>query len=315
MPVPSMTRSSARIKDYRRLSAWVGILFVVLFVASLIAGNVLTTVRLFLPDATAEQLRSYYTGNSTAIVVQGLLQPAASGSLALFVVDAARQLLLTRSQALPRHGEPELPPVASRPVRDINHLDTITSEVVKSLAKPSSSGASERPDCGVRTLPPGADFSVPGVARAADVARVTVYNQFGSKAGLLDALSDQLARAAGLHRMSDLLATDAATGLGGFIDIFTRFWSSDRLLIRRLRAVAALDPELEKSLAARDARRRHGVTVLLSRLDQQGHAQTLDRDTAVTVVTTLTSFETFDSLAGADEHPDRVAVLIRGLVQ
>jgi AcrR family transcriptional regulator len=160
------------------------------------------------------------------------------------------------------------------------------------------------------------DFSVPGVARAADVARVTVYNQFGSKAGLLEAISDDLARAGGLHRLGALLAGGGpASALGGFIDVFTRFWASDRLLIRRLRAVATLDPELEKSLAARDARRRQGASVLLSRLDRPGQRLALDRDVAADVVTTLTSFETFDALSGADRGPDQVAAIIRGLVQ
>lgn len=50
-----------------------------------------------------------------------------------------------------------------------------------------------------------AEFSIPGVARAADVARVTVYNQFGSKAGLLEALSDELARHGGLHQLAAVI--------------------------------------------------------------------------------------------------------------
>ncbi len=36
-------------------------------------------------------------------------------------------------------------------------------------------------------------FSLDAVARQADVARMTVYHQFGSKIGLLEALCDSLA--------------------------------------------------------------------------------------------------------------------------
>lgn len=69
--------------------AWTGLVFVVLFVSSLILGAVLTTSSLFLPGATAEQLRSYYLHNGDAIVVQGALQLAASAALAVFLFRAA----------------------------------------------------------------------------------------------------------------------------------------------------------------------------------------------------------------------------------
>jgi AcrR family transcriptional regulator len=44
-----------------------------------------------------------------------------------------------------------------------------------------------------------ASFSIDAVARRADVARMTVYYQFGSKRGLLEALFDALAASGGLR--------------------------------------------------------------------------------------------------------------------
>src|SRR3979411_870604 len=44
-------------------------------------------------------------------------------------------------------------------------------------------------------------FSIDAVAREADVARMTVYHQFTSKLGLLEALFDDLAHRGGLERM------------------------------------------------------------------------------------------------------------------
>ena len=43
-------------------------------------------------------------------------------------------------------------------------------------------------------------FSIDAVARQADVARMTVYHQFGSKIGLLEALSDSLAAHGGMEQ-------------------------------------------------------------------------------------------------------------------
>src|SRR5260370_9561179 len=45
-------------------------------------------------------------------------------------------------------------------------------------------------------------FSIDAVARQADVARMTVYHQFGSKIGLLEALSDYLAAHGGMEHMA-----------------------------------------------------------------------------------------------------------------
>src|SRR5215203_6759730 len=47
-------------------------------------------------------------------------------------------------------------------------------------------------------------FSIDAVARRAGVARMTVYNQFESKAGLLEALFDLLALRGPLASMADI---------------------------------------------------------------------------------------------------------------
>ena len=45
-------------------------------------------------------------------------------------------------------------------------------------------------------------FSIDAVARQADVARMTVYHQFGSKIGLLEALTDVLAAQGGMQQLA-----------------------------------------------------------------------------------------------------------------
>jgi AcrR family transcriptional regulator len=140
-------------------------------------------------------------------------------------------------------------------------------------------------------------FTVDAVAKRADVARATVYYQFDSKAGVLEALCDALAAAGQMSELAAAFADpDPAGALRGFIACFGRFWAADRLVMRRLRALAALDPEVATVIAARDQRRRDGLGVLAGRLSQAGKI-TIPADRAVRILFTLTSFETYDALA------------------
>src|SRR6202022_2955722 len=92
-------------------------------------------------------------------------------------------------------------------------------------------------------------FSIDAVARRADVARMTVYYQFGSKRGLLEALFDLLAARGGLHQLpSAFQQSDPRVALERLIEIFARFWSSDRLLLRGIRAMAGLHPQPHQGL-------------------------------------------------------------------
>lgn len=153
-----------------------------------------------------------------------------------------------------------------------------------------------------------ASFSIDAVARRADVARMTVYYQFGSKRGLLEALFDSLAARGGLRGLPlAFQQTDPRVALDGLIDVFARFWSSDRLVLRRLRALAALDPELDELLRDRNEGRRQGLRVIVGRLDSGGKP-TSD---LIDVLFALTSFENFDVLAGPARTPEQVAPLVK----
>ncbi|HUZ56764.1 MAG TPA: TetR/AcrR family transcriptional regulator [Streptosporangiaceae bacterium] len=158
-------------------------------------------------------------------------------------------------------------------------------------------------------------FTVDAVARQADVARATVYYQFGSKAGLLEALCDALAEAG---QMSDLAGAfadpDPLEALRRFIACFGRFWSADRLAMRRLRALAALDPDVGAVISARDQRRRDGLEVLVGRL-REAHLTAAEPGHAVRVLMALTSFETFDALARPDQELTAVVPVVLHLAE
>jgi AcrR family transcriptional regulator len=145
-------------------------------------------------------------------------------------------------------------------------------------------------------------FTVDAVAKRADVARATIYYQFDSKTGLLEALCDALAESGQLSELAAAFTNpDPLGALRDFVAAFGRFWATDRLLMRRLRALAALDPEVGAVIHARDERRRTGLEVLVGRLCDQ-HLTTIAADRAVNTLLALTSFETFDALADPEQE-------------
>lgn len=146
------------------------------------------------------------------------------------------------------------------------------------------------------------DFTVDAVAKRAGVSRMTVYYQFGGRAALLEAVLDNLADRVGLT--PEIAATMRGLAAGAALDqvvaVFCGFWASHRLAIRRLRAMAVLDPELAGVF--RDERRRMLITAALTRGDGSA-ARAPAPDSVVDLLLVLTSFETYDSMAsgGADD--------------
>lgn len=145
-------------------------------------------------------------------------------------------------------------------------------------------------------------FTVDAVARRSDVARATVYYQFESKTGLLEALCDDLAEAGQMAGLAAAFTnTDPAGALREFIACFGRFWAADRMVMRRLRALGALDPEVGAVIAGRDERRRAGLHMLVGRLSDQD-LTTVEPSRAVTLLYAITSFETFDAAAAPGQE-------------
>ncbi|MGW1995670.1 TetR/AcrR family transcriptional regulator [Embleya sp. NPDC001921] len=149
-------------------------------------------------------------------------------------------------------------------------------------------------------------LSVDAIAKAADVSRQTIYNAFGSKSGLLEALFDALAGQAGLDLSHAFAAGDADTALRRFTESFARFWANDPAAIRRLRGMAALDADLDRLLRERDDMRRSALTELLRRQAPKTPADTID------IIWQLTGFETYDGLVRGE--PTRDAAAVTGLI-
>ncbi|HXZ03812.1 MAG TPA: TetR/AcrR family transcriptional regulator [Ktedonobacteraceae bacterium] len=155
-------------------------------------------------------------------------------------------------------------------------------------------------------------FSIEAVARRADVARMTVYHQFGSKIGLLEALCDSLAVTGEMEQLASAFRRpDPVEGLDEYIRIFGHFWEADRLVTRRLRGLAALDPDFEQVIRARDERRRKGLRVLVQRIvGEQNQTGPEALDEIVNVLSALLSFEYFEALAGPTRSLEDLVPLI-----
>ena len=152
-------------------------------------------------------------------------------------------------------------------------------------------------------------FSLDSVAKAAGVARLTVYNQFGSRRGLLEAIFDDIATRGRLATIPQALSLpDPLQGLDAIIDRFCEFWSSDEA-IARLHDAMATDAELAVALTLRNERRRRLLQALMKRLVPADVPARQRRD-AIDFVYAMTSFAMFRIL-GSNRSAAAVAQLIK----
>jgi AcrR family transcriptional regulator len=159
-------------------------------------------------------------------------------------------------------------------------------------------------DAALEQLVDGAEFTIEAVAARAGVSRVTVYAQFGGRDALREEAYDRLAATGGLDAMPSVFAEpDPIAGIGRLIDIFCDFYATHRMVLRRLNALNALAVSEERRPPGRNRRRRHVLTVLLTRAAELPEHGGLDVEATAGMLQALTSFEFYDRLA--DEGPQR----------
>lgn len=144
----------------------------------------------------------------------------------------------------------------------------------------------------------GPETSVGKVAELAEVSRITVYNQFGSKARLLEALSADLGPTS--RGMPAETADDPDGELRRRIELACTAWAADPVLYRQLSGrrgdTGQSDPDraLAETLALHD-RLRPGCSI----------------KEAEDVIGILTSFPAFDRLhKGGRRSPSAVAEIL-----
>jgi AcrR family transcriptional regulator len=164
-----------------------------------------------------------------------------------------------------------------------------------------------------------AAFTIDAVAHEADVARMTVYHGFGSKSGLIEAVFDSLAIVrVGVPRLvAALELADPLETLSAFIATFAEVWQADRVVIRRLQGLAAIDREFARIWRRREERRRDGLRTIAGRVAERRGAAGVSYDTDVVtdVLFALVAFETYDVIAGPERRLETIAPVVEQLAR
>lgn len=161
-------------------------------------------------------------------------------------------------------------------------------------------------------------LTMEAIAVRAGVSRLTLYYQFDSRTGLLEALYNHLAMRGGMERMPEVFReADPFLALERIVRIFVGFWSSDRVVIRRLRSMAALDSEIGDGIRSRDARRHRIAAKILGRIVAAANKPYAAGELSATadVIGMLTGFATYDALASAGHGEEEIVATICRLVR
>jgi AcrR family transcriptional regulator len=159
------------------------------------------------------------------------------------------------------------------------------------------------------------ELKMEDVARRAGITRQTIYNLFGSKTELIEAVFDDLARTGGMEGMAAAMQQrDPEARLSAMVTTFVRFWAASRTITRHIRAMATTDLDLGNAIRARDERRRLACQHVL-----RGFGKTIstdgDESLRADLLWTITSFEFFDMLAGEHRTPISLAPTILQLAR
>jgi AcrR family transcriptional regulator len=146
---------------------------------------------------------------------------------------------------------------------------------------------------------PTEPVSLDQVAKLARVARSTIYLIFGSRAGLFDAFTEDLADRTGLARLTEAVANpDARLHLREGIAAGFRMFVQDLAVYRVLFSMNQLDPaSLGGAVKRMEQRRAGGMAYLARRLAEDSVLRDdITVKQAEDLLWMLCSFETFDSL-------------------
>ena len=155
-------------------------------------------------------------------------------------------------------------------------------------------------------------LTMASLASESGVTRQTIHNLFGTKTGVLEAVFDLIALDSGMERMREVMMQPPGDAqLVKFVGIFCGFWAKNRLLLRRVHGIGAIDPEFGGVIEARNRRRLMAATRIVERLGRDdGNAK--QRAAALTA---LTSFEFFDALAESCGSEAEAEAMVLGLAR
>lgn len=160
----------------------------------------------------------------------------------------------------------------------------------------------------------GDAFTLEAVAREAGVARITIYDRFGGREALVEAIFDDLAESGGLTRLPEAFGEpDPVAAVERFVLIFYGFYFTHRLVLRRLRAMVVLGRSALEG-GERDSRRLAGLGILLTRAAEAGYHGAGSPD-VLHATHVLTGFAFVDEFASADQDQTDIAAQVVALVK
>ena len=150
------------------------------------------------------------------------------------------------------------------------------------------------------------ESTVEEVADRADIARATLYQHFGSRLELVDAICDTFdANPSLLTLRKSVELPDAQAALAETIVNVVGFWSSEDAILSQLYGVAAIDPAAQDLVDRQRADRRSEMERLANHLRAAGVLRPrMTASEAVALLMVLTSYDSYRELREAD-HPDR----------
>jgi AcrR family transcriptional regulator len=155
----------------------------------------------------------------------------------------------------------------------------------------------------VLTTQPFHGFNISEVADQARVVRSTIYTVFGSREGLLRAVTQDMTERGGWKRMREAFRDpDAWQSIRRNLEEGTRMIASEHSVALAITVLAAVDPDAAVVAAEMDEVRLRGVHSLARRLGEQGYLRPeLSQEEAVDILWVLTSWNTFNQLYGGRE--------------
>lgn len=155
------------------------------------------------------------------------------------------------------------------------------------------------------------------IAETAGMTRKSVYNHFESRAGLIEALMDDIGTRAGFHGLAGVWdKEDPKELLVSYFFELCRGWGADRDMFRLMIGMSAADPELGKAVRARVDRVRDGARVLNDRLvTNPGLKAGWTREEALGCLVALAVFNTYDTMRMSGVSQDAVACRIAEMAQ
>jgi AcrR family transcriptional regulator len=142
------------------------------------------------------------------------------------------------------------------------------------------------------------ESTVEEVAERAGVARATLYQHFRSRLDLVDAICDTFAENPALLALRESVELPGAeAALSDALANTVRFWSSEDAVLSQIYGVVAIDPAA-RDLVERQRDDRRGEMERLARhiTSADGPRPRVDRQRALAILMTLSSYETYREL-------------------